>query len=198
MHWVIGCWAQSQYRHGARVVFLLAMISSGPKAIEREVCLSWLCLFYFWPSGQDGTIRFLSLGKGRWVPVDDDSQNHCLFAARVAGKLYISPQEKQSPSVEVCYIRDENQNLVHQKTVFYITLASSVKKWQHCNKCELMFFLWVCCLIIKIKQVSFISVVVKILQSNYMFTDAFRMMCGKMALTDITEDLYVVYSFVFE
>lgn len=52
------------------------------------------------------------------MPVDDDSQNHCLSAARVAGKLYISPQDKQSPSVEVCYIREENQNLVHQKTYY--------------------------------------------------------------------------------
>lgn len=57
--------------------------------------------------------------------VDDDSQNCCLSAVRVAGKFYIILQEKKFPSVEVCYTTDENQSSEHQETVFYITLASS-------------------------------------------------------------------------
>lgn len=58
-------WSSVRCRHVAGVVSLLPMVSSDRKVMEREVCLSWLCLFYFWPASQGSTIMFLSLGKGR-------------------------------------------------------------------------------------------------------------------------------------
>lgn len=101
-------------RHVARVVFLLAVVSSGPKVREREVFLSCPCLFYFWRSSQGNTIVFLSLGKGRSVHVDDDFQTCCLLPGLLVNSTYALKRGNlllqcvtQGMKIEVWYIRKQ-------------------------------------------------------------------------------------------
>lgn len=97
--------------------FLLAVLSSGPKAIERSLpilTLSFLVVA-FQPRQHHHmlVLVFLFLWRERlivilWVV--------CLLLELMVN-FSISPQEKRFPSVEVCYIRVEKKSSVHQKTV---------------------------------------------------------------------------------